>query len=92
MAKLVTGHSQALCYQVKNAAISALVRHGAASLLSLESSNRGPIVGLAFVGGGRLHVKPTCLDTRARLNLQTQFTAALRSGSYFSGEACYESL
>ncbi len=87
IAKLVTGHSQALCYQVKNAAISALVKHGGASLLSLEPSSHGPIVGLAFVGGGRLHAKPACLDTHARFTLQNQFAAALQNGNYFSGEA-----
>jgi hypothetical protein len=86
IAKLVSGHSQTLCYQAKNAAVSALVKHGAASLLSLEPSSRGPILGLAFVGGGRLHVKPTCLDAHTLHTLQAQFAAALRSGAYFSAE------
>jgi hypothetical protein len=86
IAKLVSGHSQSLCYQVKNAAISALVKNRAASLLSLEPSSRGPIVGLAFVGGGRLHAKPDSLDSHVRLALQTQFAKALESGRYFSGE------
>jgi len=85
IAELVAGRSQALCYRVKNDAISTLVRHGAASLLSLELSNRGPVVGIA--GGGRLHVMPTSLSDDIRLVLQSQFTAALHSGKYFSGAA-----
>ena len=92
IAKLVTDHSQALCYQVKNAAISALLKHGAASLLSLEPSSRGPVVGLVFAGGGRLHVKPASLDNHAQIKLQVQFASALRSGRYLFGEASNESL
>ncbi len=92
IAKLVAGHSQALCYRVKNAAIVALVKHGAASLLSLEPSSRGPIIGLAFVGGGRLHVKPAGLDPQATRALQAQFAATLRNGRYFSGETRDENL
>jgi hypothetical protein len=86
IAKLLTGRSQALCYQVKNAAVSALVEHGAASLLSLEPSNRGPVLGLAFVGGGRLHVRPMCLDTQTQITIQAKFATAVQSGSYFSGD------
>lgn len=85
IAKLVTGRSQALCYQIKNDAISALVKHGAASLISLEPSNHGPVVGLAFVGGGRLHVKPASLSNDTRHVLQGQFANALHSGKYFAG-------
>jgi len=92
IAKLVTGHSQRLCYQVKNAAISALVKHGAASLLSLEPSNSGPILGLTFVGGGRLHTKANCQETHACLIIQDQFAATLRSGSYFPAGGRGESL
>jgi hypothetical protein len=92
IAKLVTDHSQVLCYQVKNAAISALLKHGAASLLSLEPSNHGPILGLAFVGGGRLHAKPAFLDNQAQIRLRDQFASALRSGRYLFGEASNESL
>jgi hypothetical protein len=80
-AKLVSGASQSLCYGVKNRAISALLKHRAASLHSLEVSGSGPILGVEFIGGGRLHVKHGCLDGYAQGELQAQFTATLQSGS-----------
>ena len=79
LAKLVTGHSRSLCYQVKDAAINALVKHGAASLLSLAASDHGATLGIAFLGGGKLHIKPSCLDAKTQGALREQLLAALSS-------------
>jgi hypothetical protein len=79
LAKLVTGHSRSLCYQVKDAAINALVKHGAASLLSLAASDHGATLGIAFLGGGKLHIKPSCLDAKTQGALREQLLTALSS-------------
>jgi len=75
LAKIVTGVSRAN-YRIKDEAINALVRHGAASLDSLENLPHGPTIGLAFVDGG-LHILPSHLDSLARRLLHQQFAAAL---------------
>ena len=50
LAKLVAGPSRSVCYRVKDEAINALVKHGAAFLHSLEPSSCGPTLGIAFAG------------------------------------------
>ena len=67
-----------MCYQVKDRAIDALLKHGAASLHSLELADSGLILGVEFVGGGRLHVRPGCLGPNARGKFQAQFSATLQ--------------
>lgn len=92
LAKLVAGPSRSVCYKVKDEAINALVKHGAAFLHSLEPSSYGPTLGIAFAGGGRLHVKPSCLDREARRELQGQFAATLHSTSNIAWEIHNEQL
>jgi len=80
IAKVITGSSRRLCYQVKADAISALIRHGAASVYTVEVLVHGAELGVAFAGGGKLHAMPSRLDAKARLVLQQQLISALETG------------
>jgi hypothetical protein len=77
LAKIAVGASRTTCYRLKDAAVNALVRHGAASLHSISGLPYGPNIGLVFVDGGRLHIPPSHLDPSARRRVQQQFGAAL---------------
>jgi hypothetical protein len=72
LAKITAGTSRQICYRTKDKAINALLRYRAASLSALELSVREAEIGIAFVGGGRLHTKPSSLDSEARNVLQQQ--------------------
>jgi len=77
LAKIAVGTSRTTCYRLKDEAVNALVRHGAACLHSVDGLPYGPTIGLAFINGGRLHIPPSQLDAPARRFLQQQFAAAL---------------
>jgi len=78
LAKIAVGTSRAKCYQLKDEAINALVRHGAAFLHSVECLPYGPTLGLAFVDGGRLHIPSSRLDLLAQRVVQHQLAATFR--------------
>jgi hypothetical protein len=87
LAKVITGSSRRLCYQIKDEAISALVLHGAASVYTVEVLVHGTELGVAFAGGGKLHAVPSRLDAKARFVLQQQLLSAFETGAPFgSGE------
>jgi hypothetical protein len=77
LAKVIVGPSRRLCYQIKDDAISALVRHGAAFVYTVEVLLHGAELGVAFAGGGKLHAVPSRLDVKARFMLQQQLISAL---------------
>ncbi len=83
LAKIAVGASRATCYRLKDEAVNALVRQGAACLHSVDGLPYGPTIGLAFIDGGRLHIPPSQLDPAARRLVQQQFDAALCGGSPF---------
>jgi hypothetical protein len=85
VAKSISGISRRLCYQVKDKAISALVRCGAASVYTFEVLTHGVELGVAFAGGGKLHALPSRLDANARLVLQQQLLSAFELGDQPSG-------
>lgn len=88
LAKVIIGPARRLCYQIKDHAISALVRHGAASVYTVEVLVHGTELGVAFAGGGKLHAVPSRLDAKARFVLQQQLLSAFETGGdpFGSGE------
>jgi len=80
LAKITIGTSRSACYRVKSRCINALLRNGAAVVSELEVSFGEPKIGVAFEDGGRLHTKPSCLDSRARNALHQQLTMVIDGG------------
>jgi hypothetical protein len=79
LAKVIVGPSRRLCYRIKDDAISTLVRHGAASVYTVEVLGHGAELGVAFAGGGKLHAVPFRLDATARFVLQQQLISAFET-------------
>jgi hypothetical protein len=80
VAKTAIGKSRKICYDLKSKTINALVRLHAASLCTIELSLEEPLIGVQFVGGGKLHTLPSNLDSEAREILQEQLIAAINHG------------
>jgi signal transduction histidine kinase len=78
--KAAIGKSRRICYRLKSETINALVRLHAASLCTIELSLEEPLIGVQFVGGGKLHTLPSNLDSEAREILQEQLIAAINHG------------
>ena len=93
LAKVIAGSSRRLCYRIKDEAISALVRHGAASVYTVELLVHGAELGVAFAGGGKLHAVPSRLDAKARFVLQQQLLSAFETAGepFGSGETVQRS-
>jgi hypothetical protein len=80
VAKVAIGKSRRICYRRKSETINALVRLRAASLCTVELSLEEPLIGVQFVGGGKLHTLPSNLDSEAREILAEQLIAAINHG------------
>jgi hypothetical protein len=77
VAKMTTGKSRMISYRIKDRAINTLLGHCVALLCTLELSVWESVIGIAFAGGGKLHTKPSSLDSRARNIQQQQLIAAI---------------
>jgi len=81
LSKITEGRSRQVCYLVKNRAISVLIKQGVAFLNSVSLLQHDPELGISFLGGGKLHTKPTALDSAARQILAQHVATAVGYGS-----------
>ena len=61
-AKASTGHVRAAHYREKDAAMNALLKTEFAFINEVDWYGYDPVVSVSFAGGGRLHIKLSCLD------------------------------